>query len=136
MEVIVVARDLKRRDALVADAEAAGLVVVDAVGRVGAVDAETRGEVTALLVDVRDVEAGAEEARERGGGEMIEELSPRERQVLELVAEGLSNRAVAASLGISEHTVKFHLASLFGKLGVTTRAGAVSRGVQRGLIAL
>jgi DNA-binding NarL/FixJ family response regulator len=66
----------------------------------------------------------------------VEPLTPRERDVLEAMSQGMSNRAIAARLGISEHTVKFHLASIFGKLGVTTRTGAVRRGLRRGLISL
>ena len=66
--------------------------------------------------------------------EVEEPLTPRERDVLELVALGLSNHAIAARLGISDHTVKFHLASIFCKLDVTTRTGAVRRGLTRGLI--
>jgi DNA-binding NarL/FixJ family response regulator len=65
---------------------------------------------------------------------LIEELTGRERDVLALVADGLPNRDVAARLGISEHTVKFHLASLFGKLGVSTRTQAVRRALEWGLI--
>jgi DNA-binding NarL/FixJ family response regulator len=65
---------------------------------------------------------------------LIEELTGRERDVLALVADGLPNREVAARLGISEHTVKFHLASLFGKLGVSTRTQAVRRALEWGLI--
>jgi DNA-binding NarL/FixJ family response regulator len=69
--------------------------------------------------------------------EMPEErLTPREREVLELVAQGRSNRRVAAALGISEHTVKFHLAGLYGKLGVSTRTAAVRRGLRQGIIAI
>ena len=67
-------------------------------------------------------------------GHPAEPLTPRELDVLQLVAEGLPNRAIAARLGISDHTVKFHLASVFGKLGVTTRTRAVRRGLSRGLI--
>jgi DNA-binding NarL/FixJ family response regulator len=65
-----------------------------------------------------------------------EPLTAREADVLELLAQGLSNRAIAARLDISEHTVKFHLASIFGKLGATTRTGAVRRALRRGLIDL
>ena len=65
---------------------------------------------------------------------LIEELTARERDVLALVADGRSNRAIATGLGISEHTVKFHLASLFGKLGVSTRTQAVRRALEWGLI--
>jgi DNA-binding NarL/FixJ family response regulator len=63
-----------------------------------------------------------------------ERLTPREQDVLELASRGSSNREIAAALGISEHTVKFHLASVYGKLGVTSRAGAVRRGLRRGLL--
>jgi DNA-binding NarL/FixJ family response regulator len=65
-----------------------------------------------------------------------EPLTARESEVLDSLAQGLSNRAIAARLGISEHTVKFHLASIFGKLGVATRTGAVRRALRRGLIDL
>ena len=54
--------------------------------------------------------------------------------MLALVADGLPNRDIARSLGISEHTVKFHLASIFGKLGVSTRTEAVQRGLRLGVI--
>jgi DNA-binding NarL/FixJ family response regulator len=63
-----------------------------------------------------------------------ERLTPREQEILELVAQGQSNRRIAATLGISEHTVKFHLASIYGKLGASTRTEAVRRGLRRGLI--
>jgi DNA-binding NarL/FixJ family response regulator len=68
--------------------------------------------------------------------EVPEPLTPREIQVLELLAEGLPNKAIAHRLGISDQTVKFHVASISGKLGATNRTDAVRRGVRRGLIAL
>ncbi len=68
--------------------------------------------------------------------EPVELLTPREREVLELLGEGLSNRQIAERLGISEHTAKFHVASVSGKLGASSRTEAVSRGVRRGLITL
>jgi len=71
-----------------------------------------------------------------GEDEGIEPLTPREREVLELASDGLSNRDVAAALGISEHTVKFHLASVYGKLGAGSRTEAVRSGLRRGLITL
>ena len=63
-------------------------------------------------------------------------LTSRERRVLELVASGLSNRAIADELAVSEHTVKFHVRSLLDKLGAETRADAVARAARRGLLAL
>lgn len=65
-----------------------------------------------------------------------ESLTPREVQVIELLAEGLSNKAIAARLRISDQTVKFHVASISGKLGAANRTDAVRRAVRRGLITL
>jgi DNA-binding NarL/FixJ family response regulator len=65
-----------------------------------------------------------------------EPLTPREIQVIELLAEGLSNKTIAARLGISDQTVKFHVASISGKLGAANRTDAVRRAVRRGLITL
>lgn len=63
-------------------------------------------------------------------------LTPREREVLELLARGMANKGVARVLGISEHTVKAHVASVFEKLGASTRAEAVALGVRTGLLLL
>ena len=63
-------------------------------------------------------------------------LTPREVEILEMMAEGLSNRRLAAHLGISSHTVKFHVASILAKLGALSRTEAVTLGVRRGLISL
>ena len=65
-----------------------------------------------------------------------EALTRRELQVLELVAEGLPNKTIAERTGISDQTVKFHIASISGKLGAANRTDAVRRAVRRGLIAL
>jgi DNA-binding CsgD family transcriptional regulator len=65
-----------------------------------------------------------------------EPLTPREIQVLELLAEGLPNKAIAERLGISDKTAKFHVASISGKLGAANRTDAVRRAVRRGLITL
>ena len=64
----------------------------------------------------------------------VESLTPREFEVLKLVAEGLHNREIAEQLGVTEHTVKFHLAAIFGKLGASTRTEAVRRGLRMGVI--
>ena len=66
----------------------------------------------------------------------VEALTAREGEVLELLAEGLSNKAIAGRLGISDQTVKFHVASIGGKLGAANRTDAVRLAVRRGLIAL
>jgi DNA-binding NarL/FixJ family response regulator len=68
--------------------------------------------------------------------EYQEPLTPREVEVLELLAEGLPNKSIAARLGISDQTVKFHVASICGKLGAANRTDAVRRAVRRGLISL
>ena len=70
------------------------------------------------------------------GDDSIEKLTAREMQVLELLAEGESNKRIANVLNISEHTVKFHVASVFGKLGATTRTEVVTTALRRGLILL
>jgi len=64
----------------------------------------------------------------------IEPLTEREREVLQLMAEGLANRAIARRLDISEHTVKFHANAIFGKLDVQSRTEAVVRATRAGLI--
>jgi DNA-binding NarL/FixJ family response regulator len=68
--------------------------------------------------------------------ELSEALTAREREVLDLLARGLKNAQIAGQLHISEHTVKFHISSLYSKLGVNNRAEAVSRGARHGLISL
>ena len=65
-----------------------------------------------------------------------EPLTSREIEVLELLTEGLPNKVIAERLGISAQTVKFHIASILGKLGVTNRTEAVRRALRRGLISL
>lgn len=83
----------------------------------------------------RDEERGLRRGRPaRDYAAPIETLTAREYDVLALVADGLPNRDIAARLAISDHTVKFHLASIFGKLGVSTRTEAVQRGLRLGVI--
>ena len=77
----------------------------------------------------------------RGGEALGEEslsepLTSREKEVLQHMAEGLANKQIALLLSISEHTVKFHLSSLYVKLGVSSRTEAVRRGIELGLISL
>jgi len=63
-----------------------------------------------------------------------EPLTTREQDVLELLSLGLSNKRIAERLGISEHTVKFHVNAIYGKLGASTRTEAVNRALRRGLL--
>jgi len=63
-------------------------------------------------------------------------LTPREREILGLVGEGASNKVIARRLGISAHTVKYHLEAVFTKLGVNSRAEALSQGLRRGVVTL
>jgi two-component system, NarL family, response regulator YdfI len=66
--------------------------------------------------------------------ELSEEITSRETDVLRMLAGGLVNKDIAAHLGISEHTVKFHISSILDKLGASTRTEAVTLGIRRGLI--
>lgn len=63
-------------------------------------------------------------------------LTARETEVLRMIAEGLANKEIAYRLGISEHTVKFHVSALLGKLGASTRAEAIGAGIRQGVIML
>lgn len=85
-----------------------------------------------------DVDAILVAPEAESGGEPVfdEPLTQREIQVLELLAEGLPNKAIAGRLGISDQTVKFHVSSISGKLGAANRTDAVRRAVRRGLITL
>ena len=68
--------------------------------------------------------------------ELSESLTPRESEILQMLASGLANKEIAARLAISDHTVKFHVASILGKLGAGSRTEAVSIGIRRGLVLL
>jgi ATP/maltotriose-dependent transcriptional regulator MalT len=89
-----------------------------------------------LVVPVHESPAGSAPNGDVDDVYDVEPLTAREIQVLELLAEGLPNKAIAGRLGISDQTVKFHVAALSGKLGAANRTDAVRRAVRRGLIAL
>jgi len=67
---------------------------------------------------------------------MLESLTDRENEVLQLLAQGLANKQIALTLSISEHTVKFHISAIYAKLGATNRTEAVRLGLLRGLVVL
>jgi DNA-binding NarL/FixJ family response regulator len=68
--------------------------------------------------------------------DMLEALTERETEVLQLLAQGMTNKQIAARLVVSTHTVKFHIASIYGKLGAANRTEAVRVGLQKGLVML
>jgi NarL family two-component system response regulator YdfI len=78
----------------------------------------------------------ATEAASSSLAELIEPLTPRESEVLQMLASGLANKEIATRLAISDHTVKFHVASILGKLGAASRTEAVTLGIRRGLVLL
>jgi DNA-binding NarL/FixJ family response regulator len=78
--------------------------------------------------------AGRKPSRQTASGESFEQLSLREIEVLTMLADGLGNKEIARQLDISDNTVKFHLSSIFGKLGATNRTEAVMLGMRRGFI--
>jgi DNA-binding NarL/FixJ family response regulator len=103
---------------------------VDIVGEFATVAAARRSGVRADGI----VLAGGEGEESAIG--FHEPLTAREIEVLEQMAEGLPNRAIAARLGISDQTVKFHVASVMAKLGAANRTDAVRRAVREGLVTL
>ena len=72
--------------------------------------------------------------QENGDGEAYEALTPRETEVLQQMTLGLTNKQIALRLGISEHTVKYHISAVYGKLKAMNRAEAVSKGARLGMI--
>jgi len=101
---------------------------------IGAIEAVAAGLLVLHPDDVEAVgsrSASAVPPQLAVGGQPV---TPRELEILGMLADGLGNRTIAGRLGISEHTVKFHIASIFAKLGVATRAEAVTAGIRRGLI--
>jgi DNA-binding NarL/FixJ family response regulator len=109
--------------------------------------AQTNGSIAivgefATIAAARDAAVAADAylvasgSRDEDADAIVEALTAREVQVLELLAEGLPNKAIAARLGISDQTVKFHVAAISGKLGAHNRTEAVRQAVRRGLLTL
>ncbi len=71
-----------------------------------------------------------------GNGDLVEPLTGREVEILQSLALGLTNKQIAGRLGISAHTVKFHVSTIFSKLGTTNRVETVNLGLKKGLIVL
>ncbi len=130
--VAVVADEIDAREALAAGARAVLPRDADGESLAAAVRAVVQGLVVlddsfaaALLRDVPTVPP-----------DLVESLTPREAEVLQLLTQGLPNKAIAQRLGISDHTVKFHVNAILGKLGVQSRGEAIVQAVRLGLVAL
>ena len=102
----------------------------------GAVQSAGAGLVTLTRENYSALGVGARVLRTSTTANDIELLTPRETEILGMLADGLANKEIAVRLHISSHTVKSHVQSLFSKLGADTRAEAVAVGVRRGLILL
>jgi len=89
-----------------------------------------------LVVADADVAATVFEQRVRSEGELDEPLTHRELEVMQHLAFGLTNREIAAALGITEHTVKFHVNSILEKLGAESRTEAVVRAARLGIVVI
>jgi DNA-binding NarL/FixJ family response regulator len=99
-----------------------------------ALNAAEAGMVLLHPSSARPLTAGSLRALAFVDEDEAEELTARERQVLRLLGDGLGNKEIAARLAISEHTAKFHISSILGKLSAASRTEAVSQGIRRGLI--
>jgi len=103
---------------------------------VSAVKAISEGLVVATPQLMRHLVRPGRAIELTDGEPLAEPLTARETEVLQRMAEGLANKQIALALGISEHTVKFHLSSLYAKLNVSSRTEAVRMGFSLGLITL
>lgn len=132
--VAIVADEIDARDALAAGARAALPRDVDGERLAAALRAVVQGLIVlddsfavALLREVDDAPSPPE---------LAESLTPREAEVLQLLTQGLANKGIAQRLGISDHTVKFHVNAILGKLGVQSRGEAIVQAVRLGLVVL
>jgi DNA-binding NarL/FixJ family response regulator len=123
MTVVIVGTE-RERERLRRDADASGLVVVG--------EFEMLSDARGARIPSDAVLMAARPPFEPVG----EPLTAREREVLGLLAGGLPNKAIAARLGISDQTVKAHVAAICGKLGALNRTDAVRRAIRRGLVAV
>jgi two-component system, NarL family, response regulator YdfI len=108
---------------------------VSAEQLVAALEAAAAGLIVVHPAEVAAIFPAAHPAS-RPLAELAEPLTPRESEVLQMLASGLANKEISARLKISEHTAKFHVASILGKLGAGSRTEAVSIGIRRGLVLL
>jgi DNA-binding NarL/FixJ family response regulator len=129
-EVVSDAMRAGARGMLLRDASAEEMIeAVRAIAR-GLVVVDTRAAAVLTRPESRPADVPAQ------SGLPIEPLTSREREVLQLIARGFPNKAIAVDLGISEHTVKFHVGSILDKLGASSRSEAIARAARFGLIVL
>jgi two-component system, NarL family, nitrate/nitrite response regulator NarL len=130
--VAIVADEADAREALAAGARGALSRNADADRLAAALRAVVLGLV------VLDEEFAADALRDvpAASPELAEPLTPRELEVLQLLAQGLPNKQIAQRLGISEHTAKFHVNAILGKLGAQSRSEAIVQAVRLGLVIL
>jgi DNA-binding NarL/FixJ family response regulator len=129
MRVVLVGRE-PDRDRLRPELVDAGFEIVAEAATISAAR-EVRTAAAALVVAQPDAPAPI-----RDGAVVQEPLTPRELEVLGLIAEGLPNKAIADALDISDQTVKFHVAAILAKLGAQNRTEAVRRALRRGLLVI
>ena len=130
MRVVLVGRAADR-DRLRADLVETGLELVGEAATMA--EAQAAGWPADAFLVARRESSGVDDEETPA---VAEPLTPRELDVLGLLAEGLPNKAIAERLGISDQTVKFHVAAVIAKLGAANRTDAVRRGVRRGLIVI
>lgn len=138
LAVILIADQLPRTSSVVALRAGVRAVLPSDISQdqlVAALQAVTSGLVVLHSMDVEAVFPASTPAP-RPLAELAEPLTRRESEVLQMLAAGLGNKEIATRLGISEHTVKFHVAAILGKLGAESRTEAVSLGIRRGLVLL
>ena len=124
-------------DALNTGAAAVLSVYADGATLAAAIEAVGRGLTAIPAAQLKSLLDGVDQgAPAPAGGSVDPQLTPRELEVLAALADGVSNKVIARRLGISFHTVKFHVASILAKLGAETRTEAVAQGARRGLVML
>src|SRR5579864_7059850 len=124
----IISRDVNSEDMqLAVQAAEAGFVLLHPTSVHGLLQDNAIDEMNDVSVEDLALEGMAQ-------GDMIENLTARESEVLRLVGLGLGNKEIAARLAISEHTAKFHISSILGKLHAASRTEAVSLGIRKGLI--
>jgi DNA-binding NarL/FixJ family response regulator len=129
MRVVLVGRPSERAK-LRPELDEAGMEIA------GEFDTLKEAQASATAADAILLTGRIHDASEQDEEWIVQQLTPRELEVLQLLGDGLPNKSIAERLGISDQTVKFHVASISSKLGASNRTDAVRLGLRRGLINL